>query len=76
MINTVLLWLNKINEQYSIFSYLELKKSIFASSLSLSARSSVLSCPSLVFKNNNEILQFVMKKLWKLNTINSTEESV
>ena len=37
--------------------YLELKKSIFASSLLDSVRSSDLSCPSLEFKTNNDILK-------------------
>ena len=37
--------------------YLELKKSIFASSLLDSVRSSDLSCPSLEFKTNNDILR-------------------
>ena len=43
--------------QYVIVpSYLDLKKSTFASSLLHSVKRSVLSCPSLEFKNNNEIL--------------------
>ena len=44
------------------FRYLELKNSIFASSLLDSVRSSDLSCPSLEFKTNNEILKVGVDK--------------
>jgi len=54
--------------------YLELKKSFLASSLLDSVRSSDLSCPSLEFKTNNEILKLKKKHIDISKTCDSTAE--